>query len=178
VAINPDIFKHPRYYLLVTFNTDGNGNRVDPDFPDGPELIERARRLVNAPQRQVQVDIEQKMGDVPDATVTDLFDEIVQFLRKGISTFYLAGGFIQDPTTAGLPPIFWSDDETSSGTNTLEHASAITNPNFYADGISWLREADDANFQRSRFAVTRTWIGGPLGHWEEKLYDASLPIPT
>jgi len=36
--------------------------------------------------------------------------------------------------------------------------------------ISWLRQADEVEYQRTWFKVTRTWIGSPIGHWDRQIY--------
>lgn len=55
---------------------------------------------------------------------------------------------------AGLNPQAYSSNGTSSG---------IVN-------ISWLRKADEMEFQRTWFRVTHTWIGSPIGNWDKDLY--------
>lgn len=43
---------------------------------------------------------------------------------------------------------------------------------FYGDtyNISWLRKADEIQYQRTWFRLTRTWIGAPIGMWDPDLY--------
>jgi hypothetical protein len=43
--------------------------------------------------------------------------------------------------------------------------------------ISWLRKSDDVEYQRTWFKVTRTWMGAPIGMWDQQLY-SSGPRPS
>jgi hypothetical protein len=40
--------------------------------------------------------------------------------------------------------------------------------------ISWLRQADEVEYQRTWFKVTRTWIGSPVGHWDVQIYGGGV----
>lgn len=91
------------------------------------------------------------------------------------------GGYVEDPmidATPQLPDYFWSPDYPPSANTIFDLLPAI-NPQCYSstgknDGattISWLREADVIDYQRTWFKVTRSWKGSPVGFWDEELYN-------
>lgn len=85
------------------------------------------------------------------------------------------GGYLEDPF--GIVPNYFLSP-SQDGSNTIFDLIANTNPQCYSvtgfpDGgvdISWLRKADEVEYQRTWFKVTRTWIGSPIGHWDPQLY--------
>jgi hypothetical protein len=91
------------------------------------------------------------------------------------------GGYIESPVGI-VPDYFMSPSQ--SGSNTIFDQMASINPQCYsADGsvdgtvnISWLRKADEVEYQRTWFKVTRTWIGSPIGHWDPQLF-SQFPLP-
>ena len=106
------------------------------------------------------------------------------------------GGYIQDPIIGtgpdnpGLPDYFYSTQNppvvdsagTGSGSDIFS-SMAYLNPQGYSyDGtpsgnvnISWLRKADDIDYQRTWFKVTRTWIGSAIGTWDQQLFGGGVP---
>lgn len=87
------------------------------------------------------------------------------------------GGYIEDPITeGGLPDYFW---ETEFGT--IFSSDADFNPQCYSDtgdpggttNISWLRKADEVEFERTWFRITKTWMGSAVGFWDPELYSSS-----
>jgi len=100
------------------------------------------------------------------------------------------GGYLQDPIldtdddNPGLPDYFYS---TSNPPTTVLDADifsemAALNPQCYSNNgtpsgtinISWLRKADDIDYQRTWFKVTRTWIGSAIGHWDTQLFGGGV----
>lgn len=112
------------------------------------------------------------------------------------------GGYIQSPVIF-VPDYFISPDSSISlvprgdltssfgnndtvapagtGRSTLFDLMATINPQSYSDdgtssgnvNISWLRKADEVEYQRTWFKVTHTWIGSPIGLWDTNLYTKS-----
>lgn len=88
------------------------------------------------------------------------------------------GGYVQDPVVSGfLPFYFWSLDgtfNTSDFNNALALLPVQDGLTLYNDPVSlkfkWLRQADEVSWQRVWFRHTRTWVGGPLGIWDSKVY--------
>lgn len=97
------------------------------------------------------------------------------------------GGIIEDPTTATpqLPDYFWAYPanpaerfEMGRVNGTIFDWIASYNPQCYSsdgtiDGdpvISWLRKADEIEYARTWFRVTRTWLGAPIGHWDYDIF--------
>ncbi len=100
--------------------------------------------------------------------------------------FLNPGGYVEDPVNASpqLPGYFWmnvDDPNIVSGTpfSTIYDWITTWNPQCYAqDGqpggnlsISWLRKADEIDYERTWFKITRTWIGSPVGYWDADLYN-------
>ena len=94
------------------------------------------------------------------------------------------GGYIQDPINdqgvdnPGLPDYFYSPSTPPQTDTTIFDDMPIFNPCCYSsDGtstgtvsISWLRKADDIEYQRTWFKVTRTWIGSAIGCWDTDIF--------
>lgn len=91
------------------------------------------------------------------------------------------GSYIENPIDAnpGLPDYFYSISYPPNPANTIFDQIAQTNPQIYSlDGegatgthISWLRDADTIEYQRTWFKVTRKWLGAPIGCWDADLYN-------
>jgi hypothetical protein len=200
VELNPEIEKHPKLWPIVgngvdinPYNLNADGTKITQGVSTGPEIVQKIQSAANAISSAGAADIKSTMNalTIPDASVLDL---AVNFLypryQRNETTFYLAGfkvvwssyywlpplmdggGYINDPVTqGGLPPFFWSSDgSASSDSNILLARAKQTNPVIYGKGLSWLRLADELNYERTWFHLTRTWIGGPLGNWDKKLY--------
>lgn len=102
------------------------------------------------------------------------------------------GGYIENPITEAnpqLPDYLWSTDDPPS-TNTIFDWIAIYNPQCYSTNgqiptapganysISWLRQADDRDYQRTWYKHVRTWIGAPYGYWDTEMYNRSARPST
>lgn len=95
------------------------------------------------------------------------------------------GGYREDPifqANPGLPPYFAALDQTDFEMGTIFDGMNKINPQFYAQPngsqfISWLRKADQIEFQRTIFKFTSTWIGSPIGNWDAQMYSTE-PRPT
>lgn len=125
--------------------------------------------------------------------------EIVQKYWRGEETPYLVGyeithsqyffvspdmnpgGYVEDPMTEAspqLPDYFFSDVFPPDPSSTIFDFLAEINPQSYSStglstgdvNISWLRKADQVEYQRTWFRLTRTWIGSPVGFWDTDLY--------
>jgi hypothetical protein len=119
--------------------------------------------------------------------VQNAVDELLLKRRIGEDTFYLPGfriiwsqyffippainpgGYVGDPIVEGLPYFFWSTTGDPSGLSIFAVMASI-NPQFYSDGISWLRLCDTLDYQRTWFKLTRSWIGAPYHHWDSQIY--------
>lgn len=183
--INPSIEKHPRYsnltYLMRYYVRQAN-------VTDDIDLQQVYDNCIS--------NIENNGGtsDQEDAAQELLFKR-----HKGIDSFYLAGfkiswskyywypqvmnpgGYIEDPfKDGGLPAYCWSVDQTPSGTNIFSQVEQFNGTMFQIAetsapwGLSWLRQADVQVLQRTWWRVTRTWVGGNLGTWDNEIYNQSL----
>jgi hypothetical protein len=98
-----------------------------------------------------------------------------------VSPWLNPGGYVEDPMTQStpqLPEYFYSRVFPPNGSYTIFDYLPYINPQCYSsDGtyagsvnISWLRKADQVEYQRTWFRITRTWIGSPVGFWDSDLY--------
>lgn len=94
------------------------------------------------------------------------------------------GGYVEDPMDSVNPPFpeyFLSRTFPPSFSDTIFDYIPAINPQCYSsDGtptgfvnISWLRKADQVEYQRTWFKRTSTWLGSPVGFWDEQLYTSS-----
>lgn len=197
IEINPELEKLPRYSSVLKYNVDvTTGLAVNTAIDTGPVIINNARNVANAASLGQSGESFGTLNSsrIPDASVLTLANELVRKYQKHIDTFYMPGFHIQwsqfyfyppvvnggiyreDPIQAGgLPSIYWSDTSLPGGTNNLYGALGTYNPAIYSGGISWLRQADRILFQRTWHRLTRSWIGGPLGHWDTDIYPVYDP---
>lgn len=142
-------------------------------------------------------------GTSPNQVLWTAAWELVTKLLRGEETFYLAGfhvmwsrysansplidpgGRIEDPITGGLPVQFWSDTGQPGGNNVFTALAALVSPQFYKQGISWLRQADTTEYDFVVYKQTHHWIGGPaggtmgngfyfLGQWDLDIYNPTF----
>lgn len=126
--------------------------------------------------------------------------EIIQKYWRGTETPYIVGwqltwsayyfypqplnpgGYVEDPAQASpaIPPMFYTvapPGEVAGGVTMFEGMQWV-NPQCYSDTgrldgdlqMSWLRKADQIEYERTIYRVDRTWIGTPVGFWDPELY--------
>jgi hypothetical protein len=198
VEFNPSIFLHPRYASVVNYSAENAGSTDLITGPFLMGLITNAANM-STPQSQTGFYNLLNNYNVTDPAVLELCLELITKLQRGEDTFYLSGwrvfwsqyntypgspagssgdatglnpgGYTEDPVTeGGLPSYFWSLDGTPTGDNTFTVTSETVNPQYYENGISWLRQADTVEYSRVWFKVIHSWIGGPLGTWDVDIY--------
>jgi hypothetical protein len=199
IELNPAIEKHPMFWDIVgngldvnPYNLDNVGAIITPGLMTGPNIVASCKLAADA------IDVAANNDLIANINATTVGNTAVanlatlklypRYLRKE-ETFYLAGfrvvwssyfylpplmdggGYIQDPVTqGGLPPYFWSTTMAVGGDNILLKKAKLTNPQIYQRGLSWLRLADELEYQRTWFHLTRSWLGGPLGQWDKAIY--------
>lgn len=189
IEFNPSLFLHPRYKRIVDYSAMSGGGT--PFLVTGPKIIDWINSTANlaAVTAQQEQNAQLNSTNIIDGQVLGLALELVDKLRRGEDTFYLAGfrvtwsqyfylpplmnpgGYIENPVdNGGLPYYFWSDNQAPNGNDILTFLAAQVNPNFYSQGLSWLRQCDHLSYQRTWFKNTHTWVGGPLGQWDLDLY--------
>lgn len=105
-----------------------------------------------------------------------------------VSPWLNPGGYVEDPiydAVPQLPEFFFSRVYPPDPSQTIFDFIPAINPQCYSDdgtadgavNISWLRKADQVEFQRTWFKLTSTWIGSPVGHWDTDLY-TNEPRPS
>jgi hypothetical protein len=90
------------------------------------------------------------------------------------------GSYIENPieATPGLPDFFYCPQRIPDGSTIFDNIGQI-NPQYYSvtgqrgggTKISWLRQADTLEFNRTFFKVTRKWLGAPVGCWDADLFN-------
>ena len=91
------------------------------------------------------------------------------------------GGYIESPiaqATPALPDYFYSPTDPVSAITIFDYLH-VYNPQCFsttgratgATSISWLRKSDQQEFDRTLYKMDRTWLGAPIGHWDEQLYN-------
>lgn len=198
VEINPALEKHPRYNALTYADRDAV-NRAQ--VVDSQDLTQQ--------YLQVLQNIPGSGSASPGNDRTNRWGQAQELLfkkHKGEDTFYFAGykvqwsqyfyypqplnpgGYIEDPVSqGGLPYGFWSTTGLQGGQNILIVDSTTHNQNMFPPvsgqapnpSFSWLRQADTFQLNRTWFKLTRSWIGAPLGIWDNELYNPSTqPLQT
>ena len=104
--------------------------------------------------------------------------------------FLNPGGYVENPMTEAapaLPDYFWSPDYPPSSVTIFDALAAINPQSYSVDGtpggdvaISWLRRADEYEYERTWMKITRGWYGTPVGHWDAELHAAFMrpQVPT
>jgi hypothetical protein len=190
VELNPALEKHPRYSDLTYQMRYVVRNA---DIVDNLNLGQQYKNIVNT--------ITSSLGGTP--LQQKEAQELLFKKHKGEDSFYLAGykiaysqyfwfpqilnpgGYIEDPVSGGgLPFYYWSDTGKVDGTNIFSE-TATHNTNLYPPfldtpldeppyGLSWLRQADTMHLNRTWYKVTKTWIGGPIGQFDNELYNRNI----
>ena len=100
------------------------------------------------------------------------------------------GSYVEDPITQGnLPDYFYSTDSppTTNPNTTIFAGMYQINPQCYSSNgkvvggstnISWLRKSDNIQYERTWFKITRTWIGGAIGQWDQDIFQGYGGIPS
>ena len=88
--------------------------------------------------------------------------DLVDKLLAGQETYYLAGW------TYSWSSYSWTIPTVSDGGTIETPGGPMTG--LLGTGIDWLRQADDLDFDGSKYKLTKTWLGGPDGHWDTDLY--------
>lgn len=193
VELNPALEKHPRYADLTYAQRYYVRNANVSDDPDLAQNYQNALNDISSSAYKLGESIEIAQAQQAEA------QEMLFKKHKGEDSFYLAGykvtlsqyywypqvlnpgGYIEDPVyQGGLPYYFWSNNGTNETAANIFGATATQNQNLYPQtgsltqppyGLSWLRQADTIHLNRTWWRLTRTWLGGPLGNWDNELYN-------
>ena len=196
VELNPGLEKHPRY-IDLTYKQRYIVRQAN--LSDAQDVANTYTQTINTIASAGGTLFQQNEAQ-----------EMLFKLHKGEESFYLpgykiswsqyywypqelnGGGYIEDPILEGeLPAQFWSTlDPTQSPdpTQNIFSGLAYQNPVIYGEpndngsggGMSWLRLADTMEFNRTWFKIIRSWQGGPLGQWDQELYNTDEfgnPLP-
>lgn len=187
IELNPALEKHPRYAFLPTdirrlVNMDVQAAQIASE-QETKNLLSTISNRTTAPSATWTGSAAAYWQIVQNAAT-----ELLLKRRIGEDTFYLpgyrvtwaqyfwmpqflnAGGYIEDPIAqGGLPAYFWSTDQTPDGLSIFDNLPDL-NPQFYDQGISWLRQSDVVEYSRTWFRYVHTWIGAPYAHWDAEVY--------
>ena len=198
VELNPALEKHPRYGAL-TYNQRflvRNANLVD-----DKNLQQQYENLLlnvsassppGTPATTIALQITQsqemlfKQHKGEDSFYLAGY-KITYSAYFWLPQFINPGGYIEDPVSqGGLPYLYWSTTGMNNPQNSVFAKTAVYNQNLYAPsfatgslttppfGLSWLRQADTLHLNRTWWKLTKTWIGGPIGVWDNELYNQAL----
>lgn len=190
--LNPTLENHPRYsaltygerYIVGQAQTIGNGADYSQQFKN---IIMNFSSSVDQTQNH--------QGQAL---------ELLYKKQRGEDSFYFSGYkvtwsqyyfnpqilnpgcYIEDPVSqGGLPVYFWSTNGQTDGPNIFENTTDYNQNMFPVPssgppwGLSWLRQADTQDLQRTWYKITRTWIGANLGQWDLQLYSPTVqPLQT
>lgn len=140
--VNPAVEKHPNF-TAITQDTLIKINSVR-DSAIGTERV-TAKDEINAAG--------------PASAI-----KLLALKLKGVESFYLAG--IKYTWTKH----YWTIPAMTFG----GYINAPSGPlaAYFTSGLSWLRQSDSLSFDGTKYRLTRSWIGGPSGHWDTDLYGA------
>ena len=147
------------------FNQTSTGTGSMPDIT--LETIMLVQLATHGPTYSCRLDAQQNILDLEDSDQSTLGWALLQMWRKGEQTFYLAGQkYTWTYYSYMLPSITLGGfAETPYGPGSV--------PSSFSSDLSWLRLADamaPVGVNGSMWKVTRTWLGGPKGHWDPILY--------
>ena len=157
---------YPRVERHEYFNqtTTGTGPMEDIDI----ETVSLVYSAVHGSSKEARAAAYQQLES--DALVNDqgkLGLELVDMLRRGEETFYLVGQkFTWSFFSYVLPA-------TSKGAIIQAPFGPGSVPSALDPELNWLRLADElepVGVNGSMYKLTRTWLGGPQGHWDKILY--------
>lgn len=155
---------YPRIERNKLFNDKSCGGSA-PDITTAMlSLVYSAIHAHTPEARQTQ---EQRVYNYPDRWQSDMGIVLLDKLRKGEETFYLAG----------MKYTWWFFTYTVPA---LSRGGVIefpfgpgAVPNCLPQDYSWLRLCDvmkPVGVNGSMFKTVRTWMGGPAGHWDSDIY--------
>jgi hypothetical protein len=159
IELYPRIERHKLFNQTST----GSGSMADITLP----MLSLCYASVHGHSAEARAAAYAQINGYADADQKDLGTVLVDKLRKGEETFYLAGfKYIWWYFSYALPSL-------SDGGVIQAPYGPGTVPTALPAGLSWLRLADsmsNAGVNGSMFKVTRTFLGGPAGHWDTDLY--------
>lgn len=116
-----------------------------------------------------------RMEDAPPISGVEMCWTTYSYVQESLNL----GGYIEDPASASppLPDYFYSSVYPPNPAFTIFDQLSYLNPQCYsANGkygggtsISWLRDADENDYQMPLFIKTRKWLGAPFGAWDADL---------
>ena len=140
--VNPALQKHPFFATLTE------------------DDLAVARQSYNAATANGQTSLKNAITGRPNA---DLITKLINKWLKGEETYYLAGYTF-------MHTVFFSTAPSESKGGFIENPWGSFAGYVSASGLQWLRKADEVGWSNGLWKLTRTWIGGPAGHWDTDLY--------
>jgi hypothetical protein len=157
---------YPRIERHAIFNQTSSGTGALADI--SLEMVSLCYAAVHGATNAARVGAYNQISSYSNADQSSLGLLLVDKLRKGEETFYVSG----------MKYRWWFYTYTLPSNLTLggivqDPFGPGTVPSKLPAGLSWLRLADapaPAGVNGSMYKITRTWIGGPAGHWDVDLY--------
>jgi hypothetical protein len=131
------------------------------------QMLALVYAAIHAATREAKLAAQQQVYNYSDTWQSDMGVVLLDKLRKGEETFYMAG-----------MKYTWWDFSYTMPTLTLggiiqAPAGPGSIPSGLPSNLSWLRLADGlqpVGVNGSMYKHTRTFMGGPTGHWDTDLY--------
>ena len=189
VELNPALDKHPRYKDLTYQMRLLVKNANIADNPDYVRVYEATINTITGSlsgsalqQKEAQELLYKKHKGIDSFYLSGYKITWSSYFWK--PQILNPGAYIEDPVQqGGLPAYFWSTtgEVSADPAQNIFSQTATHNQNMYPPsntslfqppfGLSWLRQADTIHLQRTWWRLTRSWIGGPIGHWDNELYN-------
>lgn len=195
VELGINIIKHPRY-LYALIKQDGDSAT---DVTEKQTIVRLIQQYIDAPVAPEKSAVVSQLGMTLDDSPVLLYakaaaQEIVQKLwlqednpyviayRIVWSVYYFRpifldpGGRKEDPIQDGGLPDYFGSPSGDYNVDTIFDLLAVYNPQCYKSPsgsliLSSLRLADEYEYQRTWFKVTRQWIVSPIGNWDPQIYN-------
>jgi hypothetical protein len=186
VDLNPVAEKHPRYSGLSYLQRYQIRQMEVGDFFTSQQMMNMANSIsisssATPAQKNQALELLYKKFKGEDTFYLSAFQ--VQF-----SQYYWKpqiinpGGYIEDPILSGNIPTFFVGTGDVGNISTIFSEVAQHNPNLFPNynsltnppyGLSWLRMTDEQSLNRTWWKVTRTWVGAPIGQWDNTWYNGN-----
>lgn len=152
--LSPRVESHKRYKPLDGVNVDWEGESVP--------LLAVVQNAVQATSSTTRA---KAIAILTATPVSALALELVKKLEAGREAFYMAALRYSWTTHSFTIPTMYRG-------GWIEAPGGPLAGYFVAD-IDWLREADDLQYSAGIWRLTRSWLGGPNGHWDLQLYSVA-----
>ena len=159
---------YPKIERNAIFNQTSTGTGGSPDITT--QMVALAYGALHGGTLPARQTAEQAVSNYADTELSDMGKVLLDKLRKGEETFYMAG----------MKFIWWYFRYTMPNLSLggiIQWPSGPGNiPSYLPSDLGFLRLADSVEpvgVNGSMYKVIGTWIGGPKGHWDNDIYPSA-----